>query len=99
MCVVISPAEVKVIRSTQMSAQAEGPWAYGAREEEEGTFEGLRANLTDILTTQGEENENLCPRAILLLIIILCHQAGVGNKKIHFDFYTLVFITGTSSFA
>lgn len=49
----------------------------GAREEEEGTFEGLRANLT---YHPGEGNENLRSKAILPWIIILCHEAGARNK-------------------
>lgn len=39
-CVVIPPAEVKVIRATQLFAQAQEWHREGAREEKEGIFEG-----------------------------------------------------------
>lgn len=89
-CVVISPAEVKVIcicanicRGRRMNGRA-------PERRKRGLLEGLRASPPRRSDHPVGGNENLHSRAILPLIIILCHQTGATGKKCHFYFYTLI---------
>lgn len=81
-CVVISPAEVKVIcicasicRGRRMSGRCH------QRGERGDFWRGWGRTLPGVLTTLREEMKTCIQGQILPLIIILCHQTGAMGKK------------------
>lgn len=98
--VVVSPAEVKVISGRLRCLHRAQEWGgEGARQEEEGTFGGAESKSPHMFWLPSGKKWNPVFRGNIAIVDNSLSSSRCQDKNLHFDFYTFLLTTGTSSFA